>query len=105
MEFERLIEAERRNDELLRRAREEAVAIRRAARERVAEREAALTADLEAARRAHDDAIALRRAATLDEITEGARQEAARYAAVSDAEITAVTGRLLDLVIAEGRAS
>jgi hypothetical protein len=104
MEFERLIETERQNDELLRRAREEAAAIRAAAVTAAERREASLAAELSQALEESDLAIAVRRDTRLSEIAAAAAADATRYDAVGDIEIRTTASALLDALLREGGA-
>jgi vacuolar-type H+-ATPase subunit H len=102
VEFERLIEAEERNDALLREAVEQAAAIRREAERQAIDREASFAERLTEATREADEALATRRAAELFAITEHARAARARYAAVSEADLhRAVAGMIEALVHGE----
>ena len=103
MEFERLIEAEERNDALLREAVEQAAAIRHEAERQAIDREASFAERLAEATREADEALATRRAAELSAITEHARAARARYAAVSEVDLhRAVAGMIEALVHGEG---
>lgn len=95
MDFERLIEIERQNDDLLRQAREEAVRLRRAAREEADRRRGEADAELEAAVAAARAAMAERRGLALAGIDAGAREAAARFDAVTDAQVDEVAVTLL----------
>lgn len=105
MEFERLIETERRNDELLARARAEAAASREAARTAAEQRESRLEAELAAAVRASDEAFAAQRARRLAEIAGTARAAAARFDAVGDDLVRAVAATLVEQLVREGSAA
>ncbi len=95
MDYERLIETERRNDGLLERAREEAAAIREAARIAADRRRREFEAELEAAIEATRTTVATRRAAVLAEIDAEAGAAVARFGAIDDRQVEEVARALL----------
>jgi hypothetical protein len=99
VELERLIETERRNEDLLQRARDEADAIVHAARSAVATRAAALAGELEEAARRSEAALTAERERRIAELRQGARDRAARYDAVTDARVEAVGRVLVDRLL------
>lgn len=100
MELERLIETERRNEDLLQRARVEAKAIVEAARKAARDRAATLSGELEADARRSETALAVERERRVAEIRRAARDRAAGYDAVSDERVGAVGRALVDRLIA-----
>ncbi len=95
MDYERLIETERRNDDLLGRASEEAAAIREAARAAVDRRRREFEAELEAVIATARAEVASRRAAILAEIDAATRDGVARFEAVDDRRVEEVAVGLL----------
>ena len=101
-EFDRVIAAERRNDDLLREARGEAEALVQAAREDAAARESSFAARLLEAIRARSEALAAERQRRLTEISVDARARTARYDAVAEEQVRSTTDALVDALIARG---
>jgi hypothetical protein len=100
MELERLIETERRNEDLLQRARAEARVLVEAARTAAEARGSTLAGELEeAARRSQAELAAERERRTL-EIDDAAQREVARYDAVTEDRIRAVAQTLVDRIVA-----
>lgn len=99
MELERLIETERRNEDLLQRARDDAKAIVEAARTAARNRAATLSGELEADARRSEAALTAERERRVAEIQKAARDRAARYDAVPDERVGAVGRALVDRLI------
>jgi len=95
VDFERLIETEQQNDDLLRRTREEAARLVRATVEGATRRQDEAERDLEAAVGRARAASAERREAALATITTGAIDDAARFDAVNDDQVDTVVATLL----------
>lgn len=95
MDFERLIETEQRNDDLLQRVREEAAELRRAAQLDAEHRRSAASSELAGAVAAARSRLAIRRDAALTEIRAGATATAARFDAVAEERLAAVVSALL----------
>jgi hypothetical protein len=95
VDFERLIETERRNDDLLRRAREEADALGRATLGEVERRRSEAETELEAAVASVRAAMAGRRESALAEIATRARDDAAGFDVVTDEQVAIVVTTLL----------
>jgi len=102
MELERLIETERRLDEQLRQAREQAAAIVQEARDSVARREAALAAELDAAARAAEAALAAERERVATQSAAEARRRVTRYDGVDEPRVQAVARALVERLLADG---
>jgi hypothetical protein len=102
MEFERLIETERQNDELLHRARGEAAAIRKAAVDATERRQTSLAAEVAQMLHDSDQAIALRRTESLAGIADAARDAAARYDAVTEAQLRDAADALVGQLLGDG---
>ena len=102
MELERLIETERRLDDRLRRAREEAAAIVRDARQSVGNHEAALAAELEAAARTAGATLAAERERVAAEIATEARGRVASYDGVDEPRVQAAAWALVERLLAGG---
>ena len=100
MELERLIETERRLDDRLNRAREEAAAMVREARESVAHREAALATELEAAARTAGATLAAERERVAAEIATEARSRVASYDGVDEPRVQAAGWALVERLLA-----
>ena len=102
MDLERLIETERRNDDLMRRAAAEAVDVIRAAKEAAAARVAAAVDELARINAAEAVEIAAERLRRLAEIVEAGRADAARYTDVSDPDIVLTARALVDGILIDG---
>jgi vacuolar-type H+-ATPase subunit H len=102
VQLERLIETEQRNDALVRHAAAEAEAIVRAARDGAQRREADLAAELRQLVAANAAAITADGERRQTTIAATAREEAAGYRAVTDAQIAAVARVLIDDLVTGG---
>lgn len=102
MELERLIETERRLDDMLRQARDQAATIVQEGREAVARREAAVAAELaEAAARA-EATHAAERERVAAEITAAARDQIARYDSVEEPRLQAAARLVVERLLGDG---
>jgi phosphate uptake regulator len=102
VELERLIETERRLDNLLRQAREQAAAIVQGARDAVAQREAAVAAELAAAAGKAEATLAAERERVATEITAAARDQIARCDGVDEPRVQAAARRLVERLLTDG---
>jgi vacuolar-type H+-ATPase subunit H len=100
VELERLIETERRNEDLLQGARDEARTIVEAARKAAQDRAAALSGELEADARRSEAALGAERERRIVEIRETARDRASRYESVPEERVLAVGRALVDRLLA-----
>ena len=104
MELDRLIEAEQRNDELVRRATAEAAGIVRSATEAAARRRAEFADELQRTIDANAAALGAERARRMAEIEAAGREAVARIEAVSDEQVVAVARELVGVLVAGGPA-
>lgn len=102
VDLERLIETERRNDDLMRRAAAEAAGVIRAARDAAAARVTAAVDELARVNAAQAVEIAAERLRRLAEIVEAGRADAARYTSVSDPDIVLTARALVDSILIDG---
>ena len=101
MELDRLIDTEQRNDTLVRRAREEAEAMVQQAQAAAAEREAALATVVQQLIRDTEASLAAELARRSAVIATNGAAAAARFDAVTDAQIANFVPRLLDALVAD----
>jgi vacuolar-type H+-ATPase subunit H len=102
VELERLIETERRLDDLLRQARDQAAAIVQEARDAVARREAAVDAELAAAAGKAEATLAAERQRVAAEIAAAARDQIARYDGVDEPRMQAAARLLVERLLTDG---
>lgn len=105
MGLDRLIETERRNDDLLRSAREEAATLVRSASEDAARLRETLAARLDTEMRRREAEALAERDRRLAEVRQQAEDAAARYDAVADERVRAAATALIELLLGEGPAS
>jgi hypothetical protein len=102
VELERLIETERRLDDLLRLAREQAAAIVQEARDAVAQREAAVDAELAAAAGQAEATLAAEREQVAAEIAAAARDQVTRYDGVDEPRVQAAARLVVERLLGDG---
>jgi vacuolar-type H+-ATPase subunit H len=101
VELERLIETERRLDDLLRQARERAAAIVQEARDAVARREAAVAAELAAAAGQAAATLTAERERVAAEIAAAARDQIARYTSVDESRMQAAARLVVERLLTD----
>lgn len=104
MGLDRLIETERRNDDLLRSAREEAAELVRSATEQAARRRETLAVELDAELWRREAAARAERDRRLAHVRETAEDMVARYDAVSEDRVRAAAAALIEQLVGEGAA-
>jgi len=102
VELERLIETERRLDDMLRQARAAAAAIVQQARDAVARREAAVAAELAAAAGKAEATLAAERERVAAEIAAAARDQIARYDGVDEPRVQAAARLVVERLLTTG---
>jgi len=102
VELERLIETERRLDDLLRQARERAAAIVQEARDAVAQREATVDAELAAAAGKAEATLVAERERVAAEIAAAARDQVARYDGVDAPRVQAAARLVVERLLTDG---
>jgi vacuolar-type H+-ATPase subunit H len=102
VELERLIETERRLDDLLQQAREQAAAMVQEARDAAAQREAAVDAELAAAAGKAEATLAAERERVAAEIVTAARDQVARYDGVDEPRVQAAARLVVERLLSDG---
>lgn len=102
MDLDQLIETERRNDELLRRAVAEGATIVQAAKAAAAARAATVADELARINAADAREVAAERERRLAAIVEAGRADAARYAAITEHDIVLTARALVPGLLIDG---
>jgi vacuolar-type H+-ATPase subunit H len=98
-ELRRLIDAEAHNDELVRRARDQAAELIRTARAEAAEQQTVFAAELERIAAEQTAALIIDRDRRITDVRTRATEDAARYDDVDEARIAAIAAKLIDALI------